>query len=80
MNKCFICGKGPKMAGERKKLRGKYNPVNWSKKRPNLQWLKLKDGVFSSPLLKNKKIKKELIGKRVKVCTQCLKSLHKTES
>jgi len=68
------------MAGERKKLRGKYNPVNWSKKKPNLQWLKLKDEVLSSPLLKNKKIKKELIGKRVKVCTQCLKSLHKTES
>jgi ribosomal protein L28 len=79
MNKCFICGKGPKMAGERKKLRGKYNPVNWSKKRPNLQWLKLSKDILNSPILKNKKIEKELMGKRVKVCTQCLKSLHKTE-
>jgi len=42
MRHCTICGKGSKMVGARKKLRGKYNPVNWSRKYPNLQWAKVK--------------------------------------
>jgi hypothetical protein len=29
------------MAGERKKLRGKYNPVNWRRKYANLQYAKV---------------------------------------
>lgn len=28
------------MGGTRKKLRGNYNPVNWSRKYPNLQTMK----------------------------------------
>ncbi len=32
------------MQGERKLLRGHYNPVNWSRKYPNLQWTRV-DGV-----------------------------------
>ena len=29
------------MQGARKLLRGHYNPVNWSRKYPNLQWAKV---------------------------------------
>lgn len=38
MKACEICGKGSQMQGKRKLLRGHYNPVNWSRKYPNLQW------------------------------------------
>lgn len=37
MKACEICGKGSQMQGKRKLLRGHYNPVNWSRKFPNLQ-------------------------------------------
>ncbi|MGC9610968.1 MAG: hypothetical protein ABSE68_01990 [Minisyncoccia bacterium] len=47
------------MGGTRIKLRGKYNPTNWTKKRANLQWTNLL----------NKK------GKRSLVCTKCLRTL-----
>lgn len=30
------------MQGKRKLLRGHYNPVNWSRKQPNLQWAMVK--------------------------------------
>jgi ribosomal protein L28 len=29
------------MQGERRLLRGHYNPVNWSRKYPNLQWARI---------------------------------------
>ncbi len=29
------------MGGVRKKLRGKYNPVNWKREYPNLQYAKV---------------------------------------
>ncbi len=38
MRQCAICGKSSKMVGHRIKLRGKYNPTNWSRKYANLQW------------------------------------------
>lgn len=38
MRQCKKCGKGSQMQGERKLLRGHYNPVNWSRKYPNLQY------------------------------------------
>lgn len=41
MRQCALCGKTSTMAGERRKLRGKYNPVNWSRKYPNLQYGKV---------------------------------------
>ena len=41
MRKCEICGRGSKMGGSRKLLRGHYNPVNWTRKYPNLQWAKV---------------------------------------
>ncbi|MEZ4156361.1 MAG: hypothetical protein R3B52_00070 [Candidatus Paceibacterota bacterium] len=44
MRKCQICEKGSRMVGARKLLRGHYNPVNWSRKYPNLQKFTTKDG------------------------------------
>ena len=41
MRKCTLCGKGSMMGGVRKKLRGKYNPVNWKREYPNLQYAKV---------------------------------------
>jgi len=41
MRACEKCTKSYEMGGTRVKLRGKYNPTNWSKKRANLQWTTL---------------------------------------
>jgi len=38
MKQCAMCHKGSQMGGERKLLRGHYNPVNWTRKYPNLQY------------------------------------------
>ena len=46
------------MQGARKLLRGHYNPVNWSRKYPNLQYATVD-------------------GKRILVCTTCLRTIHK---
>jgi ribosomal protein L28 len=37
MKQCEMCSKGSQMQGARKLLRGHYNPVNWSRKHPNIQ-------------------------------------------
>jgi len=42
MRQCEICKKGSRMGGARKLLRGHYNPVNWSRKYPNLQWTEVR--------------------------------------
>ncbi|MFA5084045.1 MAG: L28 family ribosomal protein [Candidatus Paceibacterota bacterium] len=42
--KCYFCGKIPIMGRSRKKLRGKYNPTEKTRKHPNLQWTKLTSG------------------------------------
>ncbi len=49
------------MTGARRLLRGHYNPVNWTRKYPNLQYAKI-DGV------------------RAKICTQCMKTIHKVRA
>jgi len=68
MRKCATCGKGSKMGGTRKLLRGHYNPVNKSRKYPNLQWAKVpaKGGSASGGK-----------GERKLICTNCIKTLHK---
>jgi ribosomal protein L28 len=53
-----MCHKGSQMGGARKLLRGHYNPVNWTRKYPNLQYAKVE-------------------GKRMLICTNCLKTMHK---
>jgi ribosomal protein L28 len=68
MRKCAICGKGSKLGGTRKLLRGHYNLTKTSRKYPNLQWVRLpagKAGLAS--------------GKRVKACVACIKNLRKTK-
>ncbi|MFQ5752092.1 MAG: bL28 family ribosomal protein [bacterium] len=69
MRKCNLCGKGSKIVGSRRLLRGHYNPVNKSRKYPNLQWARLRRGLGGQA---------RVGGRRVKVCTKCLKSLHKS--
>ena len=59
MKTCELCGKGSKMVGHRKLLRGHYNPTNWTRKYPNLQKTTLPDG------------------KKVLICTQCMRTLAK---
>ena len=58
MRQCAVCSKGSRMGGARRLLRAHYNPVNWTRKYPNLQWGKVD-------------------GKRVKMCTTCIKTQHK---
>ncbi|BCX15361.1 MAG: hypothetical protein KatS3mg097_253 [Candidatus Parcubacteria bacterium] len=41
MKSCYLCHKGKKKVAKRKKLRGKYNPVNYYFQKPNLQVLTL---------------------------------------
>ena len=41
MRQCAMCGKGSQMQGARRLLRGHYNPVNWTRKYPNLQYAKV---------------------------------------
>ncbi|HTY40157.1 MAG TPA: hypothetical protein VMC43_03670 [Candidatus Paceibacterota bacterium] len=41
MRQCEICGKGSVIRGHRKLLRGHHNPVNYSRKYPNLQFTKV---------------------------------------
>lgn len=38
MRQCSMCGKGSRMGGKRRLLRGHYNPVSWTRKYPNLQF------------------------------------------
>jgi len=44
MKQCSLCGKSYILGGTRKKLRGVFNPTNWSRKRANLQQSRLLDG------------------------------------
>lgn len=41
MRQCTLCGKGSKLVGKRKLLRGHYNPTSTSRKYPNLQYAKI---------------------------------------
>jgi len=43
-NICTICGKKTLMVWKRVKLRGRYNPTSKTRKKPNLQWVKLVSG------------------------------------
>ena len=69
---CAICGKKSIMVGKFKKLMASYNPLPKRRKYPNLQWVKIPLGAT------NKKFK-EFIGKRIKACAKCIKTLSKTK-
>ena len=68
--RCPKCGKRPMMGVTRRLLRGHYNPTNKTRKYPNLQWAM----VAGSPEL----TKLAHGARRIKVCTDCIKTLSKT--
>ena len=70
MKTCKICAKKRNLARRLKKLRGKYNPTMKRKQKPNLQWLKVPIGI-------KKPIFRDFAGKRILVCTKCIKTLAK---
>ncbi len=72
MKQCAICEKKSMMVGKLNKLRGKYNPTPKTRKYPNLQWVRV-------PVDIEKKSYKQFAGKRIKVCTKCLKAIFKTK-
>lgn len=65
---CPICQKKGVLTFRRIKLRGKFNPTTKVRKKPNLQW-------FLVPKDIKERKWKEFAGKRIKVCTKCIKSL-----
>ena len=67
---CIICEKSSRMVGHLVKLRGKYNPTIKKRKYPNLQWVYI-------PVDVSRKAFKEHAGKRIKICTKCIKTLAK---
>jgi len=67
---CPICKKKSLTAWRIKKLRGKYNPTIKKRKYPNLQWVRV-------PIDTKKKLYKEFAGKRILVCTKCIRTLVK---
>ena len=64
--KCPMCSKGSRMATYRVLLRGNYNPTGKHRQKPNLQWARLPAD------------KAGLTGKRIRICTDCIKTLQKT--
>lgn len=66
---CVICNKKTTIAGQRKKLMSKYNPTPKKKKYPNIQSVFVSESV-PSPF-------KNFAGKRIKACTNCIRTLSK---
>ncbi|OGY64563.1 MAG: hypothetical protein A3B92_00305 [Candidatus Harrisonbacteria bacterium RIFCSPHIGHO2_02_FULL_42_16] len=62
MRQCKLCGKSYLMGGTRKLLRGHYNPTNYSRKQPNLQWTSVpgKPGRFKACIKCRRLLKKKL--------------------
>jgi len=58
------------MARRLNKLRGKYNPTDKRKQKPNLQWVRIPIGI-KKPLFK------DFAGKRILACTKCIKAIGK---
>ncbi len=67
---CTVCGKGSIVARKYNKLMSKYNPSPKSRRYPNLQ------SIYIPQNTEHKSFQKYL-GKRVKICTQCMKTLGK---
>jgi len=67
---CPICQKRSQVFIGLNKLRGKYNPSTKRRRNPNLQWAQI-------PIEEKRKAFKDFLGKRVKICTKCIKTLAK---
>jgi len=70
MKQCQICAKKRNLARRLNKLRGKYNPTDKRKQKPNLQWVRIPIGI-KKPLFK------DFAGKRILACTKCIKAIGK---
>ena len=68
---CPICQKRSRVFIGLNKLRGKYNPSTKRRRKPNLQWAQI-------PVTEKREAFKDFRGKRVKICTKCIKTLAKT--
>ena len=71
MKQCAICDKKRNLAKRLNKLRGKYNPTKINRKqKPNFQWTYIPVGI-------KKAMFKDFVGKRVLLCTKCMKAMGK---
>lgn len=69
---CAICGKTSLMVQRFKKLRGKYNPTVRQRRYPNLQ-------LAVVPVDIERKNFKKFAGKKILMCTKCMKTMRKTK-
>ena len=67
---CPTCQKRSRIFIGLNKLRGKYNPSTKRRRKPNLQWAQI-------PIEEKRVAFKKLLGKRVKICAKCIKTLAK---
>lgn len=58
------------LVGRRAKLRGKYNPTTKRKQKPNLQKVRVPEGI-------KRKEYQEYAGEKVLMCTKCRKTMFK---
>ncbi len=69
---CPVCQKRSRIFTNRNKLRGKYNPSTKRRRKPNLQWARIS-------IDEKREAFKDFKGKRVKICTKCIKTLSKAK-
>lgn len=67
---CPICQRKYLWVWKRMKLRGKYNPTLKRKQKLNLQWAFIPKDIKKEPY-------KKFAGKRIKICTKCIKTMEK---
>lgn len=70
---CDQCGKRYNAAIKRVLLRGHLNPTKKNKQYPNLQSKKV-------PVVIKKGSKQSIVHKRMKLCTQCIRTISKKEA
>lgn len=71
MKQCEICAKKRNLARRLNKLRGKFNPTSIHRKqKPNFQWAYIPTGITKS-------LFKDFVGKKVLLCTKCMKAIGK---
>ena len=73
---CPLCGKKSQLEWKRKLLRGHYNPTHKVRKYPNLQWARVHVTALKKADLSYENVGEN--GRRMKICTQCIKGLYKT--
>ncbi len=72
---CKICKKIAIKGRQYKKTMSQYNPTPWKKKKPNLQIATITRDVKDR---KNREYSLYM-GKKVLMCTKCIKTMHKVD-